>query len=216
MQIESIDGPLRNGLWSVFYEVIALDGRTVDNLMANHYADLMRILWKRFFKLPINAMPSYWNVSSEDIEVKFYSLSWFAIYDFVEFVAQNTGGKRQTNFINNCNDVLRQEMAGYRFVGDEIAQITSDEEIAEIEQAINETDTNAVSSHLNLIRALELLSDKTEPDYRNSIKESISAVKALCAKLTDSSATLGQALKRLEADGVRSKRSLSAIVRLYE
>jgi len=91
-------------------------------------------------------------------------------------------------------------MSGYRFVEDEITQITSDEEIAEIEQAINEADTNAVSSHLR--RSLELLSDKIEPDYRNSIKESISAVEALCAKLTgDSSATLGQALKRLDANG---------------
>ena len=35
-----------------------------------------------------------------------------------------------------------------------------------------------VRSHLN--RAIELLSDRTSPDYRNAIKQSISAIEALC------------------------------------
>lgn len=192
MQLEGMNDQLRNGLWSTFYSTIYARGE---------YQRLMETLWKSFYKLPVDTLPGIYSNSLSVVRSKFYEMSWFDVYDFLEFIAQNTfyDLPLKPQFVEGCNAVLQQEMAGYRFVEDEITQITSDEEIAEIEQAINETDMDAVSSHLK--RSLELLSDKTEPDYRNSIKESISAVEALCAKLTDSSATLGQALKRLEADG---------------
>ena len=49
---------------------------------------------------------------------------------------------------------------------------------------------------------LEFLSDKTEPDFRNSIKESISAVEAICKKIVnDQNTTLGIALKRIQKYG---------------
>ena len=44
-----------------------------------------------------------------------------------------------------------------------------------------------------------MLADRKAPDYRNSIKESISAVEALCNIITgNSSATLGKALSEIE------------------
>jgi hypothetical protein len=54
-----------------------------------------------------------------------------------------------------------------------------------------------VNAHLK--KALDLLSDRKKPDYRNSIKESISAVEAICNLITSNTkATLGQALKEIE------------------
>jgi hypothetical protein len=48
--------------------------------------------------------------------------------------------------------------------------------------------------------SISLAADRKSPDYRNSIKESISAVEAICSLVVagSSSATLGQALKELE------------------
>jgi hypothetical protein len=209
MQLEHIDDQLKNGLWSIFYETIVRPSEVVslDAISASsEFYVLLTDLWKKLYKLPVDTIPqsAYSNYrsyskSSNFVRNNFYKLSWFDIYNFLEFVAQNIMDvSLKSQFIEGCNEALQQEMAGYRFVGDEITQITSDEEIAEIEQAIDEANTNAVSSHLR--RALELLSDNTEPDYRNSIKESISSVEALCKKLTGE-ATLGQALKRLDADG---------------
>jgi hypothetical protein len=44
-----------------------------------------------------------------------------------------------------------------------------------------------------------MLADRKAPDYRNSIKESISAVESLCNLITeDNKATLGKALKKLD------------------
>jgi hypothetical protein len=52
-----------------------------------------------------------------------------------------------------------------------------------------------------LNRSLELFSDRKSPDYRNSIKEAISAVESYCSILTGSpKSTLGQALKQIEKD----------------
>ena len=50
-----------------------------------------------------------------------------------------------------------------------------------------------------------LYADRDNPDYENSIKESISAVEAMCCIITGmsgASATLGAALKKLEENGV--------------
>ena len=53
-----------------------------------------------------------------------------------------------------------------------------------------------VSTHIRL--ALEKLSDRSKPDYRNSIKESISAVEAACKLISgDDKATLTPALRKI-------------------
>jgi hypothetical protein len=66
----------------------------------------------------------------------------------------------------------------------------------EIEQALNEA-RGPDQTHLR--RALELLSNRESPDYRNSIKESISAVESLAAGIAGAEkGTLGQLIMKLE------------------
>jgi len=102
--------------------------------------------------------------------------------------------------MNFCNTILEQELSAYRFVGGKIVRITSKEEILEIEKALDIPEPlKRVRIHLE--RALGLLADKKSPDYRNSIKESISAVEAICKLISgDEKATLDQALNKLETD----------------
>ena len=62
---------------------------------------------------------------------------------------------------------------------------------------IDDTQIEFTYQHLN--QSLTLLSDRQNPDYRNSIKESISAVESICKIITqDDKATLGKALKIIE------------------
>lgn len=100
--------------------------------------------------------------------------------------------------MNSVNSILKDELSGYRFVSGRIVQITSDDEIAAIEQALSMPDSlKAVREHLS--QSLTLLSDKKQPDYRNSIKESISAVESLSKIVTkQNKATLGPALNAVE------------------
>jgi len=95
---------------------------------------------------------------------------------------------------------MERELAGYRFIEGVCTRITEKQEIETISHAITEGPYDGVKAHLKT--ALEHMSRREDPDYRNSIKESISAVESLCREVTgDKNATLGQALKVLENQG---------------
>jgi hypothetical protein len=89
-------------------------------------------------------------------------------------------------------------MPGYRFVSGHIVQITSEEEIVAIEQALALPDSlKPVREHLR--QSLMLLADRKAPDYRNSIKESISAIESLSKIISGlPKATLNPALNTVE------------------
>lgn len=83
-----------------------------------------------------------------------------------------------------------------------VVPIINEGELASIEQAIH-TEYDSVSMHLK--KALELFSDRQNPDYENSVKESISAVEAMCniiVKNDGANATLGNSIKKLKECGV--------------
>jgi len=101
-------------------------------------------------------------------------------------------------WINNLNEEFSRLHYAYRIVNLQIVEITSPIEIEAIETVINEGKDN-VSTHIKA--ALQHYSDKVSPDYRNSIKESISAVEVICREITGKD-TLGAALNELEKKGI--------------
>lgn len=125
--------------------------------------------------------------------------------------------KSQMNaYSKNFNAILEQEKSGYRLIDGVISPIVGEIEIACIEEASN-TQFSSVNTHLQ--KALQFYSDREKPDYENSIKESISAVESMCCIITGMSgaqATLGNALKRLEDNGLILHRALkSAFEKMY-
>lgn len=197
IQLDSMDSDLRNGLWN------ALDmcywskaGHTHLVKDDREIYPLIRDLWLDYLKEPIDTIPYNWKGVYKQVRSHFFICDWFEVYDFVEFIANNYGSSSTNElFMRYSNSILEREVSGWRFIGGAIAPITSEEEIAEIEKALETTDyLKPVTTHLKT--ALDFLSDKKSPDYRNSIKESISAVEAICRLITGSSqATLRQALK---------------------
>jgi len=91
------------------------------------------------------------------------------------------------------NQVLEQENVGYRIIGGQVVEITTPHEIAQIQEALS-SGVAAVQEHIRA--ALDCLSDRENPNYRNAIKESISAVESVC-KLITGEKTLGAALKAI-------------------
>lgn len=112
------------------------------------------------------------------------------------------------------NELFEIECVGYRFVNMQITDIINDEEIKEIEEALN-TKYSACSESIN--KALNLLYNRERPDYSNSVKESISAIEAICnIILCTNNATLGEALKRLEKSGFQIHSAMkNAFISLY-
>lgn len=199
VQVDSVDKALRNRLWNVL-------AKRHWKMMEDSYSDsidfkiFIEKMWDEFFKAPIDSIPYYWDDIYSLLRAFFFKCEWFKVYDFLEFIV-NTFPIEKINkgLIEECNRILEEEMSAYRFVGKQITQITAEEEITEIEQAL-ETPFKTVGAHIET--ALELMSDRKSPDYRNSIKESISAVEAICRIITnDKKATLGQALDIIEKKG---------------
>lgn len=115
-------------------------------------------------------------------------------------------------FIQQLNFEFERLNFAYRVVGQEIVQVTSQNEIVAIEDALTNTSHN-IKMHLN--RALELYAQRPVADYRNSIKESISAVEAFCREKTGEN-SLGKALNHLETNGIVLPKLLkSAFDKLY-
>lgn len=101
-------------------------------------------------------------------------------------------------FVRNMNHFLKDLNYDYRVVDNLVVPVSSDEEVDTIKKAISDSRDN-VKVHLHT--ALELYSKRPDADYRNSIKESISAIEAFCREQTGES-TLGPALKNLEKKGI--------------
>lgn len=116
-------------------------------------------------------------------------------------------------FITVLNSHFERLNFAYRVVNKEIVEITSKEEIAVIEDALQDSTANI---RMHLSKALELYAKRPEGDYPNSIKESISAVEAYCRDKTEES-TLGKALNHLEKKGILIPKVLkSTFDKLYE
>jgi len=128
--------------------------------------------------------------------------SWYDVYDFIEFHISLLEGEIRVRRIQQYNTLLEEEKSGYRVVNGEIAPITNKGEIEAIAQASN-TEFTPVNEHMK--KALSLYADIKSPDYENSIKESISAVEAMCCIITGMDgrdATLGNAITKLQEKGV--------------
>ncbi len=205
MQIKSVDLPLKNGLWNVLTICCwnkAKDYRVLSNPENKEINHLCQMLWIHYFNIPLDTMESIWQPVYKKLRDYFFDCKWYEVYDFIEFIAANLlYEKDKSLFINSCNHFLELEYSGYRFISGKITQISSEEEIVEVENAI-QSSTPLKPVHEHLKTSLELFADRRQPDYRNSVKEAISAVEALCRQITrDEKATLGQALKQIEKQG---------------
>ena len=197
IQVNSIDDALRNRIWNVLEFYYWSKGSGFEDMTTSDMLSLFTKMWHYLFKKPVDTLTGEWSEDYDALREMYFKCEWYEVYDFMEFVANNFPNKEvNKKFMKTCNDVLESELSAYRFVGDQITQVTSEEEISEIEEAL-ETPLRPVKAHLE--KSLELLSDRKSPDYRNSIKESISAVEAICRLITnDKKTTLGQALKEVE------------------
>lgn len=210
IQVNSMDADLWNRLWNVLrihylrprgWKVSSNARRLSD--CSDEITTLLECIWHRLFKEAIDTIPKNYDLAFERFRERFFLLEWFEVYDLLEFVVRSASECFTNNpvqeFHIDCNEVLEEEMAGYRLVEGKIVPVTDEQEIKSIETAMD-SPYEAVNEHLK--DALRKLADRTNPDYRNSIKESISAVEAMCQAITDNpTITLGQALQQIEKAG---------------
>lgn len=192
IQINSMDDNLRTSLWNVFSEFWKA-------LIKNEKYEFSKLLWGDYFRFAIDELPVKRVYDHYDckqvygfIKAFYNNWKWYEVYDFLEFSVQS---HQYLKLDVVLNDTLEKELSGYRFINKVLTPISDKIEIKSFEDTLNSEYKN-VATHIET--AIKLFSDRKNPNYRNSIKESISAVEAICNIVTgQNNATLGDALKKL-------------------
>lgn len=218
---EQITEPIQNAICTCYDKL----ENTLRFASINHvdlYTEMEKYLWVYFLnrrERDFYRGNQHYTVATEVIENE--SIQWYKKLDLIELSIlflnrlEKEPYKRINalgSFVSNLNSHFERLNFAYRVVDKKIVEITSKYEISTIEVAIKESPSNI---KLHLTNALELYAKRPKGDYRNSIKESISAVEAFCREKTGKN-SFGDALDELKKrDIIIPKMLQEAFKKLY-
>lgn len=211
LQLSDMDQRLRNRIWSEICYV-TFDKFASITTSTEYSRAVSRSMQSDFFGLPSDEIQGPSSYFRKHIKNEYMALPWNRVYDFVEFLCASNiaetwhqNNKQSTispaHLLSRVTPILEQEKSGYRFLDEKLIKISDEVELDGITQASASGGSfESVGEHIRT--AADHYSNREKPDYRNSIKESISAVEAAAKVLTgDPKATLGAALKQLGESG---------------
>jgi conserved hypothetical protein len=221
---ECLPNSIQNAICTCFDGMKKLLKEQMDNYYRGvmEYEKLERYLWVYFLNNREAHFNNNYPVATTFLEGPEF---WFRKLDLVEVTINYLFNRElklegyyrdrssvAENFVTMLNSHFERLNFAYRVVDKEIVEITSKEEIAAIEDALQDSTANI---RMHLSKGLELYAKRPEGDYSNSIKESISAVEAYCREKTNEN-TLGKALNHLETKGISLPKVLKeAFEKLY-
>lgn len=206
---ERVTRELKNAIcncYDVFRETLHRD----ISIQGDIYQEMEMYLWRYFLNERISEFLDgyhYKVVFQRVIDEDRYD--WYRKLDVIESSLNYLYSLQERYYFHNLqkyvdqlvvslNNEFKRLHFAYRIIDKQIVEVTSEEEIASIQQAIDDN-KDSVREHIK--KAIELCSKRPTGDYRNSIKESISAVEVVCRKLTGEE-TLGRALSQLQSKGI--------------
>ncbi len=197
--LDAMPDSLRKDLWNFLDANFWQQPHFVWNDLHDGPGDIYEftgLLWMKIFEETMDSRPEHPDKLLHEMKAWFFEAPWNRVYDFVEFT---TLYHRNPHFQARLNVVLDHHVAAYRFVGGRLVQIVQQTEAEEVESALRDP-MPEVREHLNA--ALVLFSRRPQPDYRNSIAESLKAAEAKARQACrDQDVTLGEALVRLQREG---------------
>lgn len=201
IQIETVSQTLRQRIWNLFYQEEIHEGGLSNERITRAMTGKQTVEEKVADRIGFDISDHSGSLQNK---LKKYILetSWYNVLDFIEIHLSVIDEKSVPYRIKKYNQLLESEKSGYRIVNGSIAPITNPTEIEAIEKAAN-IEFESVNTHIQ--KALDHYSRPNNPDYENSVKESISAVEAICCIITGESgkqATLGKTIKKLKAHGI--------------
>lgn len=205
LQVESINEDLLNRLWNTISEdFLGVISTATPMGKDSRQAKACKKIWREFLNKPVDYIPRNirgifdYLAFKEELRAWFFFAKWYKVYDLIEFIVELDNRGYGLNLEVKFNNDLKREHSGYRIIKKIVTRITDEVEVQEIEEALDARE-NRNSIRIHLEAAIRLLSDKENPDYRNSIKESVSAVESYCNQLVgEKSKTLGQVLKDVD------------------
>lgn len=200
IKIKGLDEGCQNRLWNAMNDYISNRDECVE------YYEIVNYVLDRLGEMKVSA-PAHIINCIPQIREHFYS-KWYRSFDVLEIflaaVVENASicPKTAKEFSDIFNRVLEEEKSGYRFADNLAVNITNPAELGLISDV---THSKFETVNIHFKKAVNLYADRVDPDYENSIKESISAVEAMCCIITDTdggNSSLGKTLKKLKDKGI--------------
>ena len=174
--------------------------RSISSINENLYNELEKHIWTSFLNSRRSEYKAFSQVCLQIIETN--EFEWYKKLDLIQETILIL--KKyipcfdiESNFIDVLNFEFERLNFAYRIVENQIVEITSEQEIKTLETAIENNKEN-IKLHLN--NALKLYAQRPNADYRNSIKESITAVEAFTREITGDK---GLNLGKMESAGIQ-------------
>lgn len=174
------------------------------------YGKIEKAIWTKYFNRYSGDLKFNYGNCKPIAEPYFRdgNIKWYDKLNLLEFIVNYLYDYSQSQtdytqvvefFVSRLNREFERLFYGYRIIDYVVTPITDAEEIQAIKEATIENSDNV---HVHIQKALSHYSKRPEPDYRNSIKESISAVECLCREITRKS-SLDDAIPVLKSKGVQ-------------
>lgn len=219
LQRDSMDDRLKNGLWNCIYMFYFFEVYKIVS-SGDPRTTLLTRVWIDFYGNKLDERPQLQDLV-KFIKINFDKSDFHEVYDLIEFLQKNFESRtsesmeKNDDFRKACNIQLQKNLSAYRFVNSEIAPITAIEEIESVEMVLK-LNSRFKGAKTHIESALKYFSNREAPDYRNLIKESISAVESFCRVVTNNNdVTLGDALKEIGKTYTIHKALINAYNSLY-
>jgi hypothetical protein len=204
IQHEALDDETRVGLWNIIVRANHVLGEAHRGYI---YVDMLAtIIWSFHFKKPSDERPSE-DAVFRVVKKQILEGPWFSVLDMIEAYiddfetcAPDNLKSFRDRIVEALNDVFVSGLVDCRFIDGQLIQVGTAIEVDAITDALTQTEDFG-GARQSIKRAADLLSDRSNPDYLNSIKESISAVESVVVNVTGKK-TLGAGLKQLTDNGV--------------
>jgi hypothetical protein len=170
---------LESGLWDATARVCFSGFSTLYDELSASFREAAETIWFQYYRESVDKIPSSARKAREEIKRRFLEAPFYKQYEFVEFcLGAVTPPGEADIFCNVLNDLLRRELAAFRVADCQFIQVSNEIELEEVTAAIASVG-GGVREHISA--AARYYSAIPNPDYRNSIKESISAVESAVA-----------------------------------
>jgi hypothetical protein len=225
IQRESADDRLRTDLWNLLTSNYLGFWRDWLPESQTPYWSLAKSIWTEYYGGKLDEINYNRTNLLDTIKFDFFESEWNEMFDILEFIPnvfdENSVIRpvilqtKNQSFIFDANKMLEKNLSAYRFIQGRVTEISDTEEVSSVQGALQNS-FKIAPVKIHLTRALELYSDRENPNYRNSINESICAIEAFCKIITkDAKATLGQAIKEVEKKHRLHPALKTAISNLY-
>ena len=174
----------RNMIWNEIYRVLqenlTYSGSGYDYpKWSTKIKPWVKDIWSKHLKQQLDTLESDPKECIGQIKEQFFKITPNEVYKFAEFFCLRMKSK---DFEANCNRIFQEQGSAYKFINYCIIMNIKDIEAESLHNSLI-TPYKEVNEHMD--KAIKFLSEKTNPDYHNCLKEAISAIEALVRIITD-------------------------------